>query len=100
MQHAAIVDRDRARRAGQIVRLVHVQSGGVLVRTGQTEGSVDLSRLAGRHADPGLGAGLAQDGQQIGQRQRDAALGRCVVAAGDVQEDRTTRAAPRRIVSS
>jgi len=32
------------------IQPIRAQSGGVLVRTGQTEGSVDLARLAGRHS--------------------------------------------------
>ena len=49
--------------AADLVRPGHIfplraQPGGVLVRTGQTEGAVDLARLAGRAPAGGIWAGL------------------------------------------
>lgn len=53
--HTILVAIDPARGASDLISPGHVfplraRDGGVLVRTGQTEGSVDLARMAGQHA--------------------------------------------------
>lgn len=59
---------DPASRPGDFVRPGHInplrsRNGGVLVRTGQTEGSVDLCRLAGLHPSAVIIEVMREDGE-------------------------------------
>lgn len=59
---------DPATRAGDFVRPGHInplrsRAGGTLVRTGQTEGSVDLCRMAGMHPSAAIIEIMREDGE-------------------------------------
>ena len=85
-------------RPGHINPL-RARQGGVLVRTGQTEGSVDLARLAGLHASAVIIEVVGEDGRMARLPELEAICGRYGLKMCSVEQIIEYRLARERLVS-
>ncbi|MHC4447756.1 MAG: 3,4-dihydroxy-2-butanone-4-phosphate synthase, partial [Planctomycetota bacterium] len=85
-------------RPGHINPL-RARPGGVLVRTGQTEGSVDLARLAGLHASAVIIEVVGEDGRMARVPELEAICGRYGLKMCSVEQIIEYRLAREHLVS-